>query len=125
MAELLRAAGQTGGGLIQFLARFAIKGRELRWAGCAVGSACRGRLCLRESRQCARVHSTGRLAKLVHAKLVPSNAEANRKIKEKAVDVGDERQMTDLKREFTIGDQSLVLRMGRKYIRLVPTPAQG
>ena len=57
-------------------------------------------------------------ALLVHAKLAASNGEATRKMKEKAVDVGEDKQAQDFKKEYVI-DQPTVLRLGRKYVRLV------
>ena len=63
-------------------------------------------------------------ALLTHAKLAASNGEAKRKIKEKAVDIGDEKQTTDPKKEYVI-DQPTVLRLGRKYVRLVPVAICG
>ena len=59
------------------------------------------------------------VALLTHAKLATSNAEATRKIKEKAVDVGEEKRVEDLKKEYVI-DRPTVLRLGRKFVRLVP-----
>jgi tyrosyl-tRNA synthetase len=57
-------------------------------------------------------------ALLVTAGLVPSNSEGNRKIKEGAVYVAGE-QVTDFKKEYPI-DQPTVLRLGRKFARLMP-----
>lgn len=56
---------------------------------------------------------------LTHAKLATSNGEATRKLKEKAVDVGDDKHVTDLKKEYVL-DKPIVLRLGRKFVRLQP-----
>jgi tyrosyl-tRNA synthetase len=55
---------------------------------------------------------------LVKAGLAASNGEANRKIKEGAVDV-DQQRVTDAQKEYTLS-QPLTVRLGRKYARLVP-----
>ena len=55
---------------------------------------------------------------LVKAGLAASNGEANRKIKEGAVDVDQERA-TDFQKEYLL-DKPLTLRLGRKYARVVP-----
>ena len=55
---------------------------------------------------------------LVKAGLAVSNGEGTRKIKEGAVSVDDE-QVRDFQKCFTI-DKPTVLRLGRKYARLIP-----
>ena len=55
---------------------------------------------------------------LVKAGLAASNGEANRKIKEGAVDV-DQQRVSDIQTEFAV-DKPLTVRLGRKYARLVP-----
>jgi tyrosyl-tRNA synthetase len=57
-------------------------------------------------------------ALLVKAKLAASNGEANRKIKEGAVDVDQERA-TDFQKEYLL-DRPLTLRLGRKYAKVIP-----
>ena len=61
-------------------------------------------------------HRLGAL--LVKAGLAPSNGEATRKIKEGAVDV-DQQRVTEFQKEYLV-DRPLVLRLGRKYARVVP-----
>ena len=55
---------------------------------------------------------------IVKAGLAASNGEATRKIKEGAVSLDGEK-ITDFQREYTI-DKPMVLKLGRKYARLVP-----
>ena len=55
---------------------------------------------------------------LVKAGLAASNGEANRKIKEGAVDV-DQQRVTDGQKEYTL-TRPLTVRLGRKYARLTP-----
>jgi tyrosyl-tRNA synthetase len=57
-------------------------------------------------------------ALLVKARLATSNGEANRKIKEGAVDV-DQQRVTDFQKDFLI-DRPFVVRLGRKYARILP-----
>jgi tyrosyl-tRNA synthetase len=57
-------------------------------------------------------------AMLVKAGLATSNGEANRKIKEGAVDVDQER-VTDFQKDYLV-ERPLTLRLGRKYARVVP-----
>jgi tyrosyl-tRNA synthetase len=58
------------------------------------------------------------VALLVKAGLATSNAEANRKIKEGAVDV-DQQRASDLQKEYVV-ERPITLRLGRKYARVVP-----
>ncbi len=55
---------------------------------------------------------------LVKAGLAASNGEAIRKIKEGAVSL-DEQRVTDFQKEYTF-EQATVVRLGRKFARLVP-----
>ena len=57
-------------------------------------------------------------ALLVKAGLATSNGEANRKIKEGAVDV-DQQRVIEFQKEYLL-DKPLTVRLGRKYARLVP-----
>jgi tyrosyl-tRNA synthetase len=57
-------------------------------------------------------------ALLVKANLAASNGEANRKIKEGAVDV-DQQRVTDVQKDYTV-DRPITLRLGRKYARVKP-----
>jgi len=55
---------------------------------------------------------------LVKAGLAPSNAEANRKIKEGAVDV-DQQRVTEFNKEYLV-ERPMVLRLGRRFARVLP-----
>ena len=57
-------------------------------------------------------------ALLVKAGLAASNGEANRKIKEGAVDV-DQQRVTDIQKDYMV-DKPIMLRLGRKYSRVLP-----
>ena len=57
-------------------------------------------------------------ALLVKAGLATSNGEVTRKIKEGAVDV-DQQRVTEFQKEYLL-DKPMVVRLGRKYVRLVP-----
>jgi tyrosyl-tRNA synthetase len=55
---------------------------------------------------------------LVKAGLAPSNAAANRKIKEGAVDV-DQQRVTEFNKEYLV-ERPVVLRLGRRFARVLP-----
>ena len=57
---------------------------------------------------------------LVLAKLASSNSEAIRKVKEGAVTL-DGQKVTDFQKEYGPFDKPAVLKLGRKFARLVPT----